>query len=100
MIIGVLKEIKTEENRVSMTPSGVESLIRAGHRVLVEAGAGDGSGFADTLYQSVGAEIMIDPAALYAQADMVMRVKEPQPVEYGLIREGQILFNYFHFAAT
>ncbi len=100
MIIGVLKEIKTEENRVSMTPSGVESLIRAGHRVLVEAGAGDGSGFADTLYQSVGAEIMIDPAALYAQADMVMRVKEPQPVEYGLIREGQILFNYFHFAAS
>ena len=100
MQIGVLKEIKTEENRVSMTPSGVEILARAGHRVMIEQGAGLGSGFTDDQYRAAGAEIAATPAAIYAQAELVLHVKEPQPQEYGLIRPGQILFTYFHFAAS
>ena len=100
MQIGVLKEIKTEENRVSMTPSGVEILARAGHRVLIEQGAGLGSGFTDDQYRAAGAEIAATPEAIYAQAGLVLHVKEPQPQEYPLIRPGQILFTYFHFAAS
>lgn len=100
MQIGVLKEIKTEENRVSMTPSGVEILARAGHRVLIEQGAGLGSGFTDDQYRAAGAEIAATPEAIYAQAELVLHVKEPQPQEYPLIRPGQILFTYFHFAAS
>ena len=100
MQIGVLKEIKTEENRVSMTPSGVEILARAGHRVMIEQGAGLGSGYTDDQYRAAGAEIAATPAAIYAQAELVLHVKEPQPQEYGLIRPGQILFTYFHFAAS
>ena len=100
MQIGVLKEIKTEENRVSMTPSGVEILARAGHRVMIEQGAGLGSGFDDDQYRAAGAEIAATPAAIYAQAELVLHVKEPQTQEYGLIRPGQILFTYFHFAAS
>ena len=100
MQIGVLKEIKTEENRVSMTPSGVEILARAGHRVMIERGAGLGSGFDDDQYRAAGAEIAATPAAIYAQAELVLHVKEPQTQEYGLIRPGQILFTYFHFAAS
>jgi alanine dehydrogenase len=100
MQIGVLKEIKTEENRVSMTPSGVEILARAGHRVMIEQGAGLGSGFDDDQYRAAGAEIAATPAAIYAQAELVLHVKEPQPQEYGMIRPGQVLFTYFHFAAS
>ena len=100
MQIGVLKEIKTEENRVSMTPSGVEILARAGHRVMIEQSAGLGSGFTDDQYRAAGAEIAATPEAIYAQAELVLHVKEPQPQEYGLIRPGQILFTYFHFAAS
>ena len=100
MQIGVLKEIKTEENRVSMTPSGVEILARAGHRVMIEQGAGLGSGFTDDQYRGAGAEIAATPDIIYAQAELVLHVKEPQPQEYGLIRPGQILFTYFHFAAS
>jgi len=100
MIIGVLKEIKAEENRVSMTPSGVEVLVHSGHRVLVEQGAGVGSDFDDAQYAHAGAELVSIPAAIYAQAEMVMHVKEPLPPEYELIREGQVLFTYFHFAAS
>ena len=100
MQIGVLKEIKTEENRVSMTPSGVEILARAGHRVMIEQSAGLGSGFTDDQYRGAGAEIAATPEAIYAQAELVLHVKEPQPQEYGLIRPGQILFTYFHFAAS
>ena len=100
MQIGVLKEIKTEENRVSMTPSGVEILARAGHRVMIEQNAGLGSGLDDDQYRAAGAEIAATPAAIYAQAELVLHVKEPQPQEYGLIRPGQILFTYFHFAAS
>jgi alanine dehydrogenase len=99
MIVGVLKEIKSQENRVCMTPAGVEVMKQHGHTVLVEALAGAGSGFSDADYTAAGAKIMSTPAEIYAQSDMVMHVKEPQPSEYGLVRPGQIVFTYFHFAA-
>ena len=100
MIIGILKEIKAEENRVSMTPAGVEVLVKSGHRVLVERSAGVGSEFSDAQYEQAGAEMVSGPVAIYAQAEMIMHVKEPLPSEYELIREGQVLFTYFHFAAS
>ncbi|WP_224981217.1 alanine dehydrogenase [Geomonas agri] len=100
MIVGILREIKVEENRVSMTPAGVEVMVSHGHTLLVEAGAGAGSGFADEAYLKAGAEIVATPAEIYRRSDMVMHVKEPQPSEYDLIREGQIVFTYFHFAAA
>ncbi len=100
MIVGILKEIKAEENRVCMTPSGVEVLRQHGRRVLVEAGAGEGSGFDDAAYVAAGGEMVATPAEIYRRADLVMHVKEPQPSEYDLIRPGQILFTYFHFAAS
>jgi len=100
MIVGVLKEIKVAENRVSMTPAGVEVMRKHGHVVLVEASAGLGSGFSDEAYAAAGAEIVATPEELYARADMVMHVKEPQRSEYSLIRKGQIIFTYFHFAAS
>ena len=87
-------------NGVSMTPSGVEILARAGHRVMIEQNAGLGSGLDDDQYRAAGAEIAATPEAIYAQAELVLHVKEPQPQEYGLIRPGQILFTYFHFAAS
>jgi alanine dehydrogenase len=99
MKIGILKEIKSEENRVAMTPTAVEMVIRAnGHSVMVEASAGAGSGFSDEDYVGAGATIVNDPATIYAECDMVMHVKEPQPSEYDMVREGQIVFTYFHFA--
>lgn len=100
MIIGILKEIKAEENRVSMTPDGVEVMAGHGHQVLVEAGAGLGSGFSDEAYLSAGAVLVERAQDVYHRADMVMHVKEPQPQEYPLIREGQVVFTYFHFAAS
>lgn len=100
MIVGILKEIKTEENRVCMTPAGVEVMKAGGHQVLVETEAGIGSGFADADYIRAGAEISVEPEEVFAKAEMVMHVKEPQPSEYSYIREGQILFTYFHFAAS
>ena len=99
MIVGVLKEIKAQENRVCMTPAGVEVMKQHGHTVLVEASAGAGSGFSDAEYQAAGAKVVTAPAEVYAQSDMVMHVKEPQPSEYGLVRPGQIVFTYFHFAS-
>jgi alanine dehydrogenase len=99
MIIGILKEIKAEENRVSMTPAGVEVLVHSGHRVLVEKGAGKSSGFREAAYIRAGGEIVDKPEEIFDRSEMVMRVKEPQPSEYGFIKEGQILFNYFHLAA-
>lgn len=99
MIVGVLKEIKAQENRVCMTPAGVEVMKQHGHTVLVEASAGAGSGFCDADYQAAGAKVVDAPADIYAQSDMVMHVKEPQPSEYALVRPGQIVFTYFHFAA-
>lgn len=100
MIVGILKEIKTEENRVCMTPAGAEVMKQAGHQVLVESGAGVGSGFSDADYQAAGAEIAPDSKTVFARAEMLMHVKEPQPSEYALIRPGQTFFTYFHFAAS
>jgi alanine dehydrogenase len=100
MIVGILKEIKSNENRVCMTPAGVEMLHHAGHQVLVEKEAGAASGFSDEAYTLEGAEIVAKASDIYARADMVMHVKEPQPSEYPLIRPGQIVFTYFHFAAN
>ncbi len=99
MLIGVLKEIKVEENRVCMTPAGVEVMLAHGHQVLVETAAGQGSGFSDEDYRTAGADIALSAADVYARCEMVMHVKEPQPQEYALIRPGQIVFTYFHFAA-
>lgn len=100
MIVGILKEIKVEENRVSMTTAGVEVMIQNGHEVLVEKGAGSGSGFQDAAYVRAGAEIIDTPEEIFARSDMVMHVKEPQPSEYDLIRENQIVFTYLHLAAA
>ena len=100
MIIGVPKEIKTHENRVSLLPSGVLQFIRNGHTVIVEKGAGVGSGFTDEMYVQRGATIYEDVEKLWQEADMIMKVKEPIQVEYNRMREGQILFTYLHFAAS
>jgi alanine dehydrogenase len=100
MIIGVLKEIKTAENRVCMTPAGVEVLGHNGHSVLVEKNAGVNSGFEDAAYKAQGAKIVTTPAEIYERAEMVMHVKEPQPAEYDLIRPQQIVFTYLHLAAA
>jgi alanine dehydrogenase len=100
MIAGILKEIKIEENRVSMTPAGVEVLKDHGHTLLVEKGAGSGSGFEDKAYVAAGAEIVKTTKEIYERSDMVMHVKEPMPSEYKLIRKDQIVFTYFHLAAN
>lgn len=98
MKVGILKEIKAAENRVAMTPTGVEVLRANGHEVMVETAAGVGSSFSDEAYVAAGAKIIESPAEIYAACDMVMHVKEPQPSEYDMVREGQIVFTYFHFA--
>ena len=99
MIIGVLKEIKSEENRVALTPSGVDVLVTQGHKLLVEKTAGLGSGFTDEEYQAAGAELVATPAEIYARSEMVMHVKEIMPAEYCYLRKGQIVFTYLHLAA-
>ncbi len=99
MIVGILKEIKVAENRVCMTPAGVEILTQNGHTVLVEKKAGIGSGFEDAAYIDHGAEIVETPQEIFERAEMVMHVKEPQPSEYDLMRQGQIVFTYLHLAA-
>src|SRR5437899_3740103 len=99
MIVGVTKEIKTDEYRVAMIPVGVEELTRLGHRVLIQAGAGQGSGISDDQYASLGAEIVSEEAETWRRADVVVKVKEPLPEEWPLLRPGQIVFTYFHFAA-
>lgn len=99
MIIGIPKEIKVEEYRVGIVPAGVKSLVSEGHKVLVERGAGIGSGIANEDYAASGAEMVKSAADVYEKADMVMKVKEPQPTEFGLLREGQILYTYLHLAA-
>lgn len=100
MIIGVLKEIKPEENRVSLTPAGAEVLVQKGHEVWVETLAGVGSGFPDEAYAASGAKIVDSPERIYSGCEMVMHVKEPLPVEYEMIRPGQIVFTYLHLAAN
>jgi alanine dehydrogenase len=100
MIIGVPKEIKTDEYRVGLLPVGAELLDRDGHTVLVEKEAGLGSGFSDRQYVAAGAEIVQTPEEIYSRAEMVVKVKEPQPDEMTLLRKGQAVFCYFHFAAS
>jgi len=100
MIVGILKEIKAEENRVSMTPGGVELLVEHGHTVLVEKNAGLSSGFDNPRYKELGAEIVKTAAEIYKRSEMVMHVKEPLPSEYKLIRNNQIVFAYLHLAAS
>jgi len=100
MKVGILKEIKVEENRVCMTPAGVEVMKQHGHTVLVEKNAGIGSGFDDKAYINAGADIIDTPEEIFNRAEMVMHVKEPLPSEYELIREGQIIFTYLHLAAA
>lgn len=99
MIIGVPKEIKTHENRVAIQPGGVVQLKRNGHEVLIEKSAGVGSGFSDQQYIDAGARIIDDVEEVWKKAEMIMKVKEPIAVEYPRMREGQIIFTYFHFAA-
>jgi alanine dehydrogenase len=100
MIVGVLKEIKAEENRVAMTPAGVEVMKRNGHTVLVEKDAGVGSGFPDGEYLAAGATILEAVSEIYEKSEMVMHVKELLPREFDLVREGQIIFTYLHLAAA
>jgi alanine dehydrogenase len=99
MIVGVPKEVKADEYRVGLLPVGVELLRRDGHSVIIERGAGDGSGFADERYAEQGAEI-VSSDDVWSRADLVVKVKEPQPSEIPLMREGQQVFTYFHFAAS
>ena len=99
MIIGVPKEIKNNENRVGMTPSGVAELVKRGHTVYIQHTAGDNSGFQDEAYTAVGAQILPTMEETYAMAQMIVKVKEPIAPEYRLIRKGQLLFTYFHFAS-
>jgi alanine dehydrogenase len=99
MKIGVPKEIKTNENRVALVPAGAEALVAAGHSVSVERGAGEGSGFSDQLYERAGARIAPNADAVWADADMIMKVKEPIESEWKRMRRGQTIFTYFHFAA-
>jgi len=99
MRIGVPSEIKSDEYRVAITPAGVRELSARGHEVLIQSGAGEGSALADEQFQAQGARIVPDAEALFAQADLVLKVKEPQPAEVELLREGQTLFTYLHLAA-
>ena len=100
MIVGIPKEIKNNENRVSMTPAGVCELVKRGHQVLVQTQAGTGSGFSDEQYIAAGATILASIGDVYAQAEMIVKVKEPIASEYSLVRKDQLLFTYFHFASS
>jgi alanine dehydrogenase len=99
MIVGVPKEVKRDEYRVAMLPVGVEELVRRGHQVLIESGAGLGSGLTDAQYEQHGAELVATSAEIFARAELIVKVKEPQAAEFPLLRPGQALFTYFHFAA-
>jgi alanine dehydrogenase len=99
MIVGVPTEVKLDEYRVGMRPVGAEMLVQRGHTVLIQHGAGVGSGFPDELYEQAGAEIVPDAEAVWSRAEMIVKVKEPQPREIPMIREDQQVFTYFHFAA-
>ena len=100
MIIGIPKEIKNNENRVAITPAGVRAFTQSGHKVLVQKAAGLGSGISDREYSDAGASIQDTAEKVFGQSDMIMKVKEPMPVEYPMIKPGQIVFTYFHFAAS
>ena len=100
MIVGIPKEIKNNEYRVSLTPAGAMELVRRGHTVYIQSGAGVDSGIADKEYQAVGAKLLPTIEEVYATAEMIIKVKEPIAPEYGLVRPGQLLFTYFHFASS
>ncbi len=100
MRIGVPKEVKTDEYRVALMPVGAETLVRQGHEVLVETQAGVGSGFGDELYVAAGAKVVLTAQEVFDHAELLVKVKEPQPQEIGKFRPGQIVFTYFHFAAS
>jgi alanine dehydrogenase len=100
MYIGVPKEIKNNENRVAITPAGVKAFTLVGHKLLIQRSCGMGSGIVDQEYRDAGASILDKPEEIFQQADMIMKVKEPMPSEYQLIKTGQIVFTYFHFAAS
>lgn len=100
MIVGIPTEIKNNENRVAITPAGVHELVRHGHKVLVQAGAGSGSGFSDVDYSTEGAEIAANADEVWAQSDLLLKVKEPIAAEYSKMRQGQVLFTYLHLAAS
>jgi alanine dehydrogenase len=99
MKIGVPKEIKTNENRIALVPAGAEALVAAGHSVMIEKGAGEGSGFPDSSYTAVGAEVGPDADTVWGDAEMIMKVKEPIKPEWPRMKKGQVIFTYFHFAA-
>ena len=99
MIIGVPKEIKNNENRVALTPAGAKELVKRGHTVYVQHTAGENSGFPDSAYETVGAKILPSINDVYQTAEMIVKVKEPIAVEYPLVRKGQLVFTYFHFAS-
>jgi alanine dehydrogenase len=99
VIVGIPKEVKDNEYRVAATPEGVRELVRAGHRVVVQAGAGEGSAILDASFAGSGAEILAGADAVFAEAELIVKVKEPQPQEYSRFREGQLLFTYLHLAA-
>src|SRR5712664_174466 len=100
MVIGVPKEIKDDEYRVALLPSAAYQLIKRGHQMLVGRGAGVGAGYPDADYEQAGATLVADPRAIFEKADLIVKVKEPQPSEYPLLRPGQILFTYLHLAAN
>src|SRR5262245_57861095 len=100
MIVGVPREIKTEENRVAVTPTGVAALVSRGHKVLIEKGAGEGSVLTNRAYEVAGATLTDSAQEVWGQADLIMKVKEPQPSEFPLLRKGLILFTYLHLAAN
>ena len=100
MIVGVPKEIKGQEYRVALLPSAAYQLIKRGHQVVVERGAGAGAGYPDNDYSQAGATLVADHAAVFEKADLIVKVKEPQPSEYPLMRQGQLLFTYLHLAAS
>lgn len=99
MIVGCVSEIKPHEYRVGIVPGGAADLVRAGHKVLIEKDAGHGSGFTDAEYEAVGATIIPTAKEVFAKSEMIVKVKEPQPAECAMLREGQVCFTYFHFAA-
>lgn len=100
MIVGIPKEIKADETRVALIPVGAEELVKRGHTVLVEKGAGTGSGFFDRDYEKAGATIVDDSSKIYQESQLLIKVKEPLPEEYPLLRENQVIFTFFHFAAS
>lgn len=99
MIIGIPKEIKVNESRVSLVPSGVEELVKLGHKVFIENNAGKGSGFTNEMYENCGGIVLNTASEVFEKSEMIIKVKEPQKQEYDLIKPNQIIFTYFHFAA-